>query len=163
MTDPNYIKLFTILGKWCYAYDLCVAEATNLDTIIATIQDQIATGDPDENPVIDTFRQRIVQLENARDASGASVCQAAAFDFIRSPYFTSKMTVTPASTGIEDVLAAFQTQMGAGEDDKTLTTLHSTGLVNFFNSLLAAPGTWNTAADGSADYKDSVYVVEAVL
>ncbi|SRR6266540_46160 len=166
MLDANYVKVFKILGKLCYAYDLCAAEETNLDAIVATIQDQAATGDPAENPVLDTLRQRIIQLENARDTSGASVCQAAASDFFTSPYFTSKLVHnTPAGNSVADVLAAFQLEMSAagGDDDKTLTTKHSSGLINFFDSLLAAPGTWNNEADATADYKDTVYVVLAVI
>lgn len=166
MLDANYIKVFKILGKLCYGYDLAAAEYTNLDNILATLQDQVATGNSAENAIALLFGQRYTQIASARDGSGASIFQHAASDFLTSSYFTGKLVHnTPAANTAAAVLAALQLEMSSagGNDDKTLSTLASTGLVHFFNSLLAAPGTWNTEADATADYKDSVYVVLAVV
>ena len=74
----------------------------------------------------------------------------------------------PTSTNsVVAVLTALATEMGAAVDNKTLTTKDTTGLVNFFDAILAAngavAGTWNTEADATADYQDSVYVVAAVV
>jgi hypothetical protein len=166
MTDANYIKVFTILGKLCFGYDLATTQATACDDILATLQDQVATGSPDSNPVNTTLRQTYSSIEQARD-SGAnfakSVYKTGATNFLASDYFFNKLTTVPTSRSAAAVLAALETEMAVGLDNKKLTTLASTGLVNFFNSMLAAPGTWNTVADASADYKDSVYVVDAVI
>ena len=166
MTDGNYIKVFTILGKLCYAFDLATVQFGEVDDILATIQDQVATGSPDSNPVITTLRQTFASMEAARDNGAAflkTVAKTGASNFMVSDYFFNKLVTVPASRSAAAVLAALQTEMSAGVDDKKLTTLASTGLVNFFNAILGSAGTWNTAADASANYKDSVYVVEAVI
>jgi predicted homoserine dehydrogenase-like protein len=166
MLDADYIKVFKILGKLCYGYDISATQFSDINSILATLQDQVATGLVAENPVCTTLRPNYSQIEVARDngaANAQSVFQAGAEAVIVSDYFVNKLVTVPASRTIEDVLAALETEMSAAVDNKKLTTLHSTGLVNFFNSMLAAPGTWNTITDASADYKDSVYVVLAVV
>lgn len=73
--------------------------------------------------------------------------------------FIACLTTVPANGTISAVLTAWATEMGSGVDNVTFTTLSSTGIVHFLNTVGGGTFSWHTAADGSATYKDSVYCV----
>jgi hypothetical protein len=162
MTNDNYAKVFGILGKLCFGYDLAAAQLVAASTILANLQDEVATGFPESNPANQTLRPYYSRLDAAiRNGPTYALAsnQGAAGRFLVSDYFVSKLITVPINRNLAaSVLEAFQTEMSAAVDNKTLTDLSDTGLVHFFDSFLLAPGTWNTAPDASADYKDSVFV-----
>lgn len=170
MINENYIRHLSVLGKLAYIYDQAVAGVEAENTLLSTFVDQYADGTKTTVPAVILFPQYTAQL-NQTTINGAatrkSIALAAAAAYLINPTFTAGLTTTPTATTAVAVLTALQTEMGAGEDDKTLTTLDTTGLVNFFNAILVAnggeAGTWNTEADESADYKDSVYVVATLV
>jgi hypothetical protein len=165
MTGANYIRNLKALGKLCFLYDNATAAALAQQTLRATTADQVADGTVTTLPAVDLFAQYDTQWKQGITA-GATALQAVAIAFASSylidPTFTAGLTTTPTATTPVAVLTAFATEM-TSVDNKTLTTLAATGLVNFFDIIMGSAGSWNTAADGSADYKDSVYVVSAVV
>jgi len=166
MTDANYQRHLKVLGKLARLFDTAGADDTAMKALLATFVDQYATGGAASLPAIEvfpTFTARWAAAITAGAAALKKVAQDAATAYLRSDDFVNDMTVAPSNNTVAAVLAALQTQMNAANDNKKFTTKSSTGLVNFFDSLLAAPGTWNTIADASADYKDSVYVVDAIV
>jgi len=168
MTDANYIRHFKVLGKLAYLYDTAGSNATALQTLLAVFADQVADGTYLTVPAVKLFNNTITEWDAAIGTAGSlttlrSMAVNAGRAYITNATFTAGLTTTPASASVADVLAALQTEMGAGVDDKTLSTEAATGLVNFLDTLLGSEGTWNTAEDASADYKDSVYVVAALV
>jgi hypothetical protein len=170
MLDANYIRHFKVLGKLCKLYDDATADVEPQQELLAAFVDQYADGVVDSLAAIRIFPQFTDRWSNAI-ANGPvglqTIAQQAAIAYFQDPNFQGDLTTTPDSNSITDILTALQTEMGAGVDDKTLSTKDDTGLVNFFDSILESAGspdgTWNTEADATADYKDSVYVVAAVI
>ncbi len=166
MLDANYIRHFKTLGKFCKLFDIAGANESEVLTLMATTYDQIADGTPESSDGVDIASQYRSRYKSGI-SNGATAQQTLAKNmasaYLISDSFVDNLTTQPTSRTAADVLAALQTEMGAGVDDKTLTTKAATGLVNFFDSMLAAPGTWNTEAGPTADYDDSVYVVTPVI
>lgn len=166
MTDANYIRHFKVLGKLAKLYDTAAADSTTLETLLTTFVDQYATGTIASFPAVQLFPRYTTQWISAITAGPTalqSVAKNAAAAYLTSTDFTNDLTTEPTANTALAVLVALATEMGAGVDNKTLTTKASTGLVNFFDAIRGTAGSWNTAADGSADYKDSVYVVSTVV
>lgn len=166
MTDANYIRHFKVLGKLAKLYDDAGANDTAMRTLLATFVDQYAEGTSASLSAINIFPTYTRQWANAIGSSPASlqaIAVAAAGAYLISADFTADLTTTPSATTPAAVLIALATDMGAGVDDKTLSTEATSGLVNFFDAVQGAEGTWNTEDDATADYKDSVYVVSAVV
>jgi hypothetical protein len=166
MTNNNYIRHFSVLGKLAKLYDLAIDGGGDFEDLLAAFVDQYADGTVLTLPAVKlfpTYQAQIVgAIANGTDAL-ESIAKSAAMAYLIDPTFTGGLTTTPAAATASAVLAALQTEMGAGVDNKTLTTKASTGLVNFFDAILGSPGTWNTEADETADYKDSVYCVIPVV
>jgi hypothetical protein len=166
MLDANYIKHFKIIGKICKLFDVAAADETALKALRATTYDQVADGTDASAEAVDIFASYRSRYNNAIE-NGPTTTQrfaiALASDYLNSDDFYADLTTKPTSRTATNVIAALETEMSAGVDDKTLTDLDTTGLVNFFNEIKGSLGTWNTEADGTADYKDSVYCVSAVI
>jgi len=164
MTDANYIRHLKVLGKYCKIYDDADADATAQGVLIATTSDQIATGLAIDTPAVAMHGPYISSL-TAAVSSGPTALKALAVQlagqYLSLNLFYTSLTTVPTSTTAVAALVALQTEMGAGVDNKTLTTEGSTGLVNFFDTILGSEGTWNTAGPG--DYPDATYVVSAVV
>lgn len=166
MDNANYIRHFKVLGKLCKLYDLASTQSSAQNSLLAAFVDQYADGTDASLPAVLLFPSYTSAWASA--ISGGpnamkSLSLSAATQYLVGANFTDDLTTAPAGTSVSAVLAALQTEMGAGEDDKTLATKASSGLVNFFDTILGSSGTWNTETDASADYKDSVYVVSAVV
>lgn len=167
MLDADYQKHLKVLGKLCRIWDQGEADENASKLLISRLFDQVATG---ELPSYDA-----VQLVNAYTTTldsgvtnGPTALKTAAENitaaYLTDALFRDDLTTTPDNpSNAQSVLEALQTEMGAGEDNKTLTDTASTGFVNFFDTVWSPTGSWNTEADGTADYKDSVYVVDAIV
>jgi hypothetical protein len=170
MLDANYQRHLKVLGKLCKLYDDAGADVPEQNALLAAFVDQYADGLTDSLAAIRIFptftSQWLSAIQGGPVAFQSIAIQGATAYFI-DPNFTNDLTTVPASNSIVDVLTALQTEMSAGHDNKKLTTKTTTGLVNLFDHILenvgSPDGTWNTAADASADYKDSVYVVAGVI
>jgi hypothetical protein len=164
MTNGNYVRHLSVLGKLANLYDLAGADAPAINAGLAGMLDQVADGQTDSVAIALAFAQWGSQVSSAV-TNGPTAVQTAMLNaaryYLTQSYFYSDLTTVPTATTPLAVLTALATEMGAGVDNKTLTTKASTGLVNFFDVIRGTNGTWNTAADGSADYKDSVYCVSA--
>ncbi len=166
MTGPNYVKHFTVLGKLAYLYDHAGAEVTAQEALMAVFMDEIATGAAASLPTVELFAARLAQWRaviTGGGTNGQALARTLAEAYLVSAIFVDTLTTTisGAVTALK-VLEALQTEMGAGVDNKTLTTLAATGLVHFFNTW-SPTGSWNTEANETADYQDSVYVVATAV
>ncbi|MGD0090597.1 MAG: hypothetical protein ABSE73_11815 [Planctomycetota bacterium] len=172
MTDGNYQLTFKVLGKLAKLYDLAAGAVSDLTTCLQNAVQQIADQD---DIVLDVALSSlapsvVTTLNNGPTSTQQQVIYTAnAFlitSSMRSRFIVSGNT-NPAAT-VSAVLNALATEMasGGGGDNKKLTTLASTGIVNFLNAVGTAAGmsvlpTWNTAAPG--DYPDGTYCVTAVV
>lgn len=169
MLDANYIKHFKVLGKLARLYDDAAAasDVAALKTLAMRLFDQAATGESpsyDAVLVLSAFMSPLDLSINAVTNNVRATVKTMAAAYLVHSLFRADLTTTPASANdAASVLAALRTDMSAGVDNKKLTTEAATGLVNFFKNVMAAGGSWNSIADASADYKDSVYVVTAVV
>ena len=162
MTDANYQKHLKLLGKLCLLYDDANTQQGNTSTLLENFVDQYADGL--KLASIKIFSTYQLQWLNALSGNSAlaNIATAAAAAYLTDPTFTADLTTVPVNPqSVTSVLAALQTEMSAGVDNKTLSTLGSTGLVHFFNSFLPSPGTWNTS--GTPSYADGTFVVSAVI
>ena len=169
MLNANYVRHLTILGKLCNLYDSAGTTIAELETLIENTVEQDAK---DATGAWSNIRTQLPYVQQAQGAvnSGVVNLQAiaiqAALAYLVDANFYDDLTTVPSPKGNAAAsLAALQTDMSAGVDNKTLTTLASTGLVNFFNECLAAQGqgvgTWNTS--NAPTYADGTYVVSTVL
>ena len=167
MIAADYVTHLKVLGKLARLWDDASSDASAMKLLIARFYDQIATG---EAPSYDTLLtlNPYTSLLNGGVQNGAeaikTVTVAAAAAYLISATFRDSLITTPATpSNSTSVLEALQTEMGAGVDNKTLTTSAATGFVNFFDANFSPTGSWNTEADGTADYKDSIYVVTTIV
>jgi len=166
MLDANYQKHFKNLGKICRLYDDGGFSEATIKTIISRLYDQAATGEStDSYGALLALCPHITAL-NSDLSSGGQVRSRAkemAASYLISDFFRADLTTVPGSpNSYESVVEALRVEMSAAVDNKTLTNESATGFVHFFKVL--KPGTtWNTAADGSANYKDSIYVVQTIV
>jgi hypothetical protein len=170
MATLTYARHFAVLGKLCKLYDDASAASGTQRTLISTYCDQTADGVAASLAMViaqQTYAQQFNSALSSGEDTRKTIALNAAKAYFTNAYFTDELTTTPDSTGIVDVLTALQTEMGAGVDNVTLGTKTTTGLVNFFDAILAdegeGAGTWNTESDATADYRDAVYVVSAVI
>ncbi len=164
MLNANYIRHLKPLGKLCYLYDIAGTGLAALKTLRATTYDQVADGTDASAPGVDVFaqyRSRYNNVISQGQQAQQDLALAIATSYMVSDDFIDDLTTQPTSRTIANVIAALETEMAVGVDNKTLTTEAATGLVNFFDTLKGSEGTWNTS--GSPDYPDSVYVVSAVV
>ena len=166
MEDANYQEHCKVLGKLCYLYDQAAAEEAATRLVISVFVDQYAAGDEPTYETVVLLCPFIAGLDSAVD-NGAEVIQSRARTiataYLTSSIFYGDLTTTPANlNSAASVLTALQTEMGAGEDDKTFGTLAGTGFVHFFN-LWSPTGAWNTEADATADYRDAIFVVGTIV
>ncbi|MBI4719473.1 MAG: hypothetical protein HY763_16885 [Planctomycetes bacterium] len=142
MTPTNYDKHFKVLGKLCRIYDTGGPDTTAMQALVSTLYDQVATGTQASYNAVILLSQYAVGFAASIAKSGDGIktdAVNAAKRYLIDALFLNDLTTVPANpSDVPAVLAALRTEMGAG-------------------------GTWNTAADASADYKDSVYVVDAVV
>ena len=170
MTNGNYDRFSKILGKLAYVFDNSAALVTAQQLTQYRTMEQVAKSDQEsaDLPEISIIAQYFSSWSSAIDAGPLTLqglVKTIAIKILTSDDFISSLTTVPASSSINNVLTALATEMGAGVDNKTFTNVSSTGLVHFLNQLLTggASVSWHTAVDGSADYKDSVYVVNAIV
>lgn len=166
MTSGNYQRKFKVLGKLAKLYDLAAADVTTLNLLLAVFADQVADGTATSLPDTLLFSTYIPQWSSAV-SSGATALKslavsAASAHLISSDFTGDFVSNTPSSpitpaTVITALIAELTT------NSSTLTTLAATGLVNFLNVVYGSVQTFPTAADGSATYKDSVYVVATIV
>lgn len=166
MLDANYARHFKVLGKLAKLYDLAAAQVTADNALLAAFVDQYADGTPASLPAVALFPAYTSQISNSISNGSANlkaVALSAAGAYLVNTTFTADLSTPIVGNTAAASLTALATEMSEGEDDKTLTTLASTGLVNFFDAIAGSAGSWNTEADATADYKDSVYVVSSVV
>lgn len=167
MTDAQYQKHFKVLGKLARLWDDGGLDVSTMQLLAARFLDQIATGEAGSYATTLLLNPYTVNLDNSIKV-GVNAVQSIAKQmseaYLKSSIFIDDLATVPANATLPiKVLEALQTEMSAGVDNKTLTDLAATGFVNFFNSVWAPTLTWNTAADVTADYKDSVYVVTTIV
>lgn len=167
MTPTNYVRHFKVLGKICRLYDVGGPDVAALKLLISRVFDQIATGEVDSYDALLLLTPYMGQLNASLGEASTQVKFHAvqmAGKYLTSPNFYGDLTTVPSNVAlVTAVLTALRTDMSAAVDNKRLSTESTSGLVNFFSNVLAAGGTWNTVADASADYKDSVYVVDTIV
>lgn len=167
MLDADYQKHFKVIGKLCRLWDQAGADVDASKLLISRLFDQVATGELpsyDALLLVNTYTSSLDSGVANGAAALKTVAETITAAYLTSQVFLPDLTTAPGnSSSPQSVLEALQTDMGAGEDDKTLTTSASTGLVNFFDTVWSPTGSWNTEADGTADYKDSVYVVGTIV
>ena len=161
MTEAQYTHHFSVLGKFAKLYDLAAAAVADRTTLAATIADQVADGDVAGLATAAAIISRVQQIPTIDGAQ--TLAKHLAAQYVESDYFRGMLTATPASTAAAAVLAALATDMGAGEDNVTLETKGTDGLVNFLDAVAGAALTWNTAAAETADYPDADYVLLTVV
>ena len=163
-----YAQHFAALGKMCKGYDDAAAGVAAQETLEATAQDQLATGVAADNGLIEALQALPSQLKSAR-VNGAEALQAtwlaAAQRYVVQARFYTLLKNHPAAYTPLAVMTALALEMssGSGNDNLTLGTLTTTGLVHFFNLIAGDTLTWNTKSDSTADYRDAIYVVSAVI
>ena len=165
MTDANYIRHFKVLGKLAKLYDASASSVEEANTLLATTGDQIATGLVEDNPAMLLFSGYANSLQSAINTGPSniqSMCRTIAGQYLQLPLFVTGLTTVPATTSVADIAAALATEM-TSVDTKTITTKTTAGLANFLDVTAGTTGAWNTAADGAADYKDSVYCVDTIV
>jgi len=167
MLDANYIEHCKVLGKICRLWDDGGLSLDDLKLLACRLWDQIATGESPSYDACLALNPFTAELNGAMQIGQTDVQRTAkrlAEAYLTDSVFYGDLTTTPGDpTSARSVLEALQTEMGAGEDDKTFTTKAATGLVYFFDTNWAPTGAWNTEADETADYKDSVYVVTTIV
>jgi len=164
MTDANYQRHLKALGKLCALFDAATASTAAANTLLATTADQFATGLVVDNPAVELLAQNLNSLQAAINSGPVAIqtqCVNIAASYLGLPLFISGLTTVPATSSAAAVLTALAAEMTT--DTKTLTTKSGTGLINFFDTIAGTAGAWNSAADNVADYKDSIYVVSAVV
>ena len=162
MDAANYEEHLKVFGKLALLNDDASADAAAMKLLISRLIDQYADGEVATWPTLQLLNPYTPSLYTAVN-NGAealkTLAQNMAAAYLTSAIFRDDLTTTPENiSSATSVLEALQTEMGAGVDNVTFTTKSSTGIVNFFD-LFEPTGAWNTAADETADYKDSVYVV----
>ena len=165
MTDANYIRHFKALGKFAAFFDEAVSAVSAEEILLANTADQIATGDPDDNPSVILFAAFASSLQAAITSGPSGIQNLAkqvAGQYVQQALFTSGLTTVPASASVAAIMTALATEM-TDVDNKTLGTKTTTGLVNFFDAITGTSGSWNTESDTTADYKDSVYAISAIV
>ncbi|HEY3325132.1 MAG TPA: hypothetical protein VGP72_32055 [Planctomycetota bacterium] len=166
MDNANYIRHLKVLGKLADLFDKAVAAETDLTDLLEVFVEQYATGtgslsDVKKMPVY--TNQWAGAITNGPTALRKVAIDAATAHLLDAN-FQDDLTTKPTNTSsVASVIAAFAIDMSGAKDNVTLTTKSAAGLVNFFDAIAGSSGTWNTAADGSATYKDSVYVVDTLV
>ena len=166
MLTGNYDRHLKVLGKLARLWDDASADSAAQKLLISRMIDQVATGEVDSYPATLLLNAYTLTLNSAITAGAEAIRSTAvtmAAAYLISTDFTDDLTTAPSATTAQAVLEALQTEMAAGLDNKTLTDTASTGFVNFFDTNWSPSGAWNTEADGTADYKDSVYVVTTIV
>lgn len=180
MLTANYQRHFKALGKFCRMWDTATSDLTAKKTLVVAMFDQIADGTISTYGASVSVNPYTSSLDAAISGvnAGASAFQAMAMAkaYLISPAvnFKGDLLVAGAIAAITDpsnvalVLEGLRLEMqtSGGGDNKKLTTAAATGLINFFVSALGHAGptsNWNNVADGTADFKDSVYVLDAVI
>lgn len=165
MLAARYEFHFKRLGKLAFMYQTALANDTSMTALLAVTLEEFADGLPDCIPSELTIEPYVVQMgANLTNPALAAVAKNCGAAYLIADDFTKDLTTTIATPkNVATVLNALATEMSAGVDNKTLTTLAATGLVAFFNAYLPSPGTWNSASDATANYKDSVYVTSTFV
>ena len=164
MLSANYIFNFKRLGKLAYLWGTASAGATASQALLAITYEEVSDGLVDSIPGEVTLSPYLIQWNSQTSSSALStIAINAASAYLIMPSFVGQLTTQPANkNSAASVLAALVTEMTT-VDSVTLTTLSSTGLAAFFNAVAGSTLTWNTAADASATYKDSIYVVSTLV
>lgn len=150
-----------IIGKLAHMFDISATDVTAQNTLFTNFVEQYAIQDLIELDLLfPASTARWNASVNAQPPLQA-IAISTATAYIQSATFTGDLTTAPASGSVYDILTAFAADTVT--DEVTLTTKASTGIVNFLDVIRGAAGTWNTAADGAATYKDSVLCVSTVV
>lgn len=161
MIAGNYQKHLKVLGKCAYLYDNATSQGDNEDDFISVFMQQVAAQQSSViNAAFNTSFGALLRSVNVGARSQVTLARAMTEAYLAQSTISTDMTTTPSSSAAIDVLEALQTEMAAGQDNKTLTTAGSTGLVNFFDTW-SPTGSWNTS--GTPDYADSTYVVNTYV
>ncbi len=161
MLDANYQRHLKIIGKNAYLYDYAGLAVASLKLLRATTYDQVADGTDESAPGVDVlsqYRSRWNSVVDGGPVAQRALALAIATTYMTGTDFTDDLTTQPTSRSIANVIAALETEMSAGVDNKTLGDVGAVGLAHFFNALKGSSGTWNTEDDSTADYRDAVYV-----
>lgn len=171
MTDANYQKHFKVIGKMTLLYDYPGEAEATLELYASALYDQTWTGAQPSydagillNPYAASLATAIASAVNATTARKdalIAMCRA----YIQNSVFCDDLTTTPTANTAAACCTALQFDLVA--DNKTMTTEAATGMVNFLDTACSPTGGpsggWNTEADVTADYKDSVYVVSGQI
>jgi len=169
MSEAHWVKVCTIIGKFCNIYDIAAADEVAMKVAITNTYDQIsvednAIGDSYENLV--TLSPHMTNLNNAMN-QGAEALQTRAVA-LTSAYLTSSTVkayfdvtgVSAAATGVAmvDILIDQMTQ-----DSETFDLDTTTGFANFFANEWATDGTTPTNDPGTridTDYVKSTVIAD---
>jgi hypothetical protein len=172
MTDGNYQKHCKVLGKYCRLYDTAGTNETAMKALEAITIDQVADGLAASLPACEALAGKLPAWKTAISA-GPSALKAVAIQlaaqYLQLDLFCSTLVGHAATAGsaVTTILTAFQDEMSASHDNKTLGTKTTSGLVNFFDAVAVdaggSAGTWNTESDATADYRDAIYVVDTAV
>jgi hypothetical protein len=164
MTNANYQRHLKILGKLAYLFDAASSDVADMGALLAAFVDQYADATLSSLDAIRIFPNYTPRWQSAINV-GPTALQALAKDaanaYLTDAAFIDTLGAEPASTTALAVLTQFAADTVT--DSKTLTTKASTGIVNFLDEVAGDDLGWNTAADESATYKDSVYCVASVV
>lgn len=145
MITANRLRFAKIVGKLAYMYDQAAASAVSLaDIQYALMQEFANSTDRDANlPEMQLLATKYAAITSAISA-GPVALQSTIVTLARSIFtsddFVSDLTTVPAGSSIAACLTAWATEMGAGVDNVTWTTLAATGIANFLN-IVGSPGT----------------------
>jgi len=159
ISNTNYDLLFKVIGKLAHIYDQTNAQQATTFTSTSYLLEQVADQSIWE---LDTIFASSTYNMNSTVTSGnlSTLAKTMATNYLLSKTVYAYFSVAPGTT-IQSVVLALQAGLIA--DSKTLTTVSSTGIVNFLLLLNPAATTIPQAASSTASYDDSVYCVDAVL
>lgn len=163
MTDANYVRHFSVLGKLAKLYDDANANEATQKTLIAVTADQMAnslsTGLANFITMT-TYIQQFYSALTAGETTRKEIAINAGRAYLKDSYFYGGLTATPTDlTSPAAILIAFAADMVT--NSKTISTETTSGLVNFFDALSGTEGTYPTS--GSPTYDDATYVVETIV
>ena len=161
MTSANHLRFAKIVGKLAYMYDTAGASVATLQDIQYGMMEEFTNStDRDANlPEVQILAASFAQITSAI-TNGPTALQAVIVALAKKIFtdddFVGTLTTVPANSSIGAVLTAWATEM-TSVDNVTFTTLGSTGIVHFLNTVGSATFSWHTS--GSPTYHDGTYAV----
>ena len=161
----NYENFCRVAGKYTQVYQNATAGNSTENASLVKALEQFAA---QEDIAVDVATGDLASAVVAEMTKGAVAAKQAIIvsfaGYLISSTVLGYFTVAPTANA-PAVLMALAALMAANADNKTFTTVSTTGLVAFFNAVNSyyqgAAITWHTA--GSPDYADASYVKDAIV